>query len=108
MSVCRLSPNEDQMPDLRFLIGRVLPVVDYDILPHAQPSSLSYTFAGLSNSLCEAPPRPFFCECAVSGSARHGTLTYFFWGGAAFAEGSWRELESPVYFCADYNSSALA
>ncbi len=22
-------------------------------------------------------PTPFFCECAVSGSARHGTLTYF-------------------------------
>jgi len=32
---------------------------------------------GLSNFLCEAPPRPFICECAVSGGARHGTLTHF-------------------------------
>ncbi len=53
------------------------------------------TMAGLSNFLCEAPPRPFFCEGAESGGARLGTLTHFFWGGAAFAEGSWRELESP-------------
>jgi hypothetical protein len=30
-----------------------------------------------SNALCEAPPRPFFCEYAVSGSARDGTLTHF-------------------------------
>jgi len=44
MSVCWLSPNENQMPDLRFLTGQVLPVVDYDILLCAEQSSFSYAF----------------------------------------------------------------
>src|SRR6266699_1180172 len=45
--------------------------------------------SGLSNSLCGALPRPFFCGCAVPGSAPRHTHPCL-WGGAAFAERSWR------------------
>jgi len=42
-----------------------------------EDKSTASSISGLSNALCKASPRPFFCECAVSGGARHGTLPHF-------------------------------
>ncbi len=51
--------------------------------------------AGLSNSLCEVPPRPFFCEYVVSGGARHDILTHFSgvgWPSQREAGENWKAL----------------
>ena len=53
---------------------------------------------GLSNALCEIPPSPFFGECAVAGSARHGTLTIFIgWGG--LRRGKLARIGKPWFIC---------
>src|SRR6266581_5116082 len=55
-----------------------------------------WVYRAFQFSLRGPTPPLFLCDCGVGRSPTRHTHP-FFWGGAAFAEGSWRELESPVY-----------